>query len=255
MINFFRKVRHQLLTENKYKRYLLYAMGEIALVVIGILIALQINNWNEDKKDDIALKEYLVKIKSNTLEDLRELGLSSELRTQIAKTCKEARRSILDKTEDQNLFLLMSSGWAMTDFYFKPNTGGYEALRNSGYFGKINNTPLDSLLTRYHGLLDEIYQNERSYNEYVINQEGYLGTQYDLSLILASAFIPQDSLNMRATPQSEYLEDFKEYTASAPYRNVISLAAWQFDKMVDQYNQLKDVGQEVIKEIDALTND
>lgn len=251
----FRKIRYQFLQNGKLSQYLKYAIGEILLVVFGILIALSINNWNEEKKDDKALKEYLVKIKSHTYEDLRELDLSTELRTQIANTCKAARRSILDKTEDQNLFLLMSSGWAMTDFYFKPNTGGYEALRNSAYFGKINNTTLDSLLVRYHGLIDEISQNERSYNEYVINQEGYLGTQFDLSLILASAFIPQDTLNMRATPQSEYLEDFKEYTASAPYRNVISLAAWQFDTMVDQYNQLKDVGQEVIKEIDAITND
>ena len=46
MINFFRKVRQQLLSENKFARYFKYALGEIVLVVIGILIALQINNQN-----------------------------------------------------------------------------------------------------------------------------------------------------------------------------------------------------------------
>lgn len=56
MIKFFRKIRQQLLSENKFKKYLLYAVGEIVLVVIGILIALQINNWNELKKD--RLKEF-----------------------------------------------------------------------------------------------------------------------------------------------------------------------------------------------------
>ncbi|MEP0131896.1 MAG: DUF6090 family protein [Eudoraea sp.] len=50
MINFFRKIRQRLLTENKFSKYLLYAIGEILLVVVGILIALSINNWNEDKK-------------------------------------------------------------------------------------------------------------------------------------------------------------------------------------------------------------
>lgn len=50
MINFFRKIRQRLLTENKFSKYLLYAIGEIILVVIGILIALQINNWNEEQK-------------------------------------------------------------------------------------------------------------------------------------------------------------------------------------------------------------
>lgn len=50
MIKFFRKIRQSLLAENKLSRYLLYAVGEIALVVIGILIALQINNWNDAQK-------------------------------------------------------------------------------------------------------------------------------------------------------------------------------------------------------------
>jgi tetratricopeptide (TPR) repeat protein len=50
MIKFFRKIRQNLLTENKFSKYMLYAIGEIILVVIGILIALQINNWNEYRK-------------------------------------------------------------------------------------------------------------------------------------------------------------------------------------------------------------
>jgi hypothetical protein len=50
MIKFFRRIRQNLLTENKFSKYLIYAIGEIVLVVIGILIALQINNWNEKEK-------------------------------------------------------------------------------------------------------------------------------------------------------------------------------------------------------------
>ncbi|WP_425287337.1 DUF6090 family protein [Lutimonas vermicola] len=50
MIKFFRKIRQKTLTENKFSKYLLYAIGEIILVVIGILIALQINNYNELNK-------------------------------------------------------------------------------------------------------------------------------------------------------------------------------------------------------------
>ncbi|WP_041250059.1 DUF6090 family protein [Christiangramia forsetii] len=55
MIQFFRKIRRKLLTESKFTKYLIYALGEIVLVVIGILIALQINNWNELEK--IKLRE------------------------------------------------------------------------------------------------------------------------------------------------------------------------------------------------------
>ena len=62
MIKFFRKIRQRLLTENKFSKYLLYAIGEIILVVIGILIALQVNNYNEAKKQEIKTKEILTKV-------------------------------------------------------------------------------------------------------------------------------------------------------------------------------------------------
>jgi len=51
MLKFFRKIRKDLLSDGKTGKYLKYAIGEIVLVVIGILIALQINNWNENRKD------------------------------------------------------------------------------------------------------------------------------------------------------------------------------------------------------------
>lgn len=249
----FRKIRFELLGKNKTKHYILYAIGEIVLVVIGILIALQIDNWNQVQKDDNALKEYLVKIKSHTQEDLKKLEEISEGRTHISGYCKQARNSILNKTEDENLALFMASGYAFADYYFKPNTGGYEALKNSEYFGKINNTPLDSLLTQYHYLLDAIAENEKSYNDYMVNQEAYISTQIDISLILAKAFMPQDVLNGMATPQVEFDDAFRQYTGSAPYRNVISLAAFQFDSMIHQYNKLGVLGRSVIEEIDAIT--
>jgi hypothetical protein len=251
----FRKTRHKLILNNKNTQYLKYALGEIILVVIGILIALQINNWNESVKDKKSLNEYLIKIKSHTSEDIEQLEELAAGRKQIADLCKKARNSILDKTESNNLFLFMLSGSAFVDFYFKPNSGGYESLKNSEFYGKINNTRLDSLLAEYHGLVDVIAENERSYNQYTVHQENYLDTQFDRSLILASAFLPPDSLAARATPQSEYDQAFREYTAKPAYRNVISLAAWQFDTMIDQYHQLTALGHKIIGEIDVMTED
>ena len=59
MIKFFRKIRQRLLSENKFSKYLIYAIGEISLVMIGILLALQVNNWNESRKDSNQYKKYL----------------------------------------------------------------------------------------------------------------------------------------------------------------------------------------------------
>ncbi|NNK79858.1 MAG: hypothetical protein HKO93_00040, partial [Flavobacteriales bacterium] len=62
MIKFFRHIRQRLLSESKFSKYLLYAIGEIVLVMVGILLALQINNWNESRKEraqELAILEQL----------------------------------------------------------------------------------------------------------------------------------------------------------------------------------------------------
>jgi len=67
MINFFRKIRQSLLTENKFGKYLIYAVGEIILVVIGILIAISINNW----KESLELKTIERQVYNDVLQELR----------------------------------------------------------------------------------------------------------------------------------------------------------------------------------------
>ena len=59
MLKFFRRIRQKLLSENRFSKYLIYAVGEIVLVVIGILIALSINNWNENRKNEIKINNLL----------------------------------------------------------------------------------------------------------------------------------------------------------------------------------------------------
>jgi len=58
MIRFFRTIRKKLIEEDNVRKYLLYAIGEILLVVIGILIALQVNNWNEERKDEQSIHGF-----------------------------------------------------------------------------------------------------------------------------------------------------------------------------------------------------
>ena len=67
MIKFFRHIKRKLISENKFSKYLLYAVGEIILVVIGILIALQINNANEISKE----KQQAIKYEQNIISELQ----------------------------------------------------------------------------------------------------------------------------------------------------------------------------------------
>ena len=76
MIKFFRKIRQKLLAENRFSKYLLYAIGEIILVVIGILIALQINNWNEHAKSIKLEKTYYCKIAEDLQVDIKNIDSS-----------------------------------------------------------------------------------------------------------------------------------------------------------------------------------
>ncbi len=79
MLRFFSKIRYQLAAENRTVKYLRYAIGEILLVVIGILIALQVNNWNELKKEHSLEQNYLKRLKVDLEKDNERLLFSNDL--------------------------------------------------------------------------------------------------------------------------------------------------------------------------------
>ena len=89
MINFFRKIRKKLADDNKPLKYMRYAIGEIVLVVIGILIALSINNWNKKQEDGLKEKEYLVLL---TSEMKSEVQYFRELKDEFKEIDNSLRR-------------------------------------------------------------------------------------------------------------------------------------------------------------------
>jgi len=78
MIKFFRSIRQNLLNEGKTAKYLKYAIGEIALVMIGILLALQVNNWNEKRKSILREKIYIQSIYKDLKSDIKKINSCSE---------------------------------------------------------------------------------------------------------------------------------------------------------------------------------
>jgi hypothetical protein len=83
MLKFFRRIRRKLIDEGNLKRYLIYAIGEILLVMIGILLALQVNNWSENKKEKRLETDTLLEIRDALKEDLKsiEFVLNSHTKT------------------------------------------------------------------------------------------------------------------------------------------------------------------------------
>lgn len=174
MIKFFRKIRQRMITENRFSKYLLYATGEIVLVVIGILIALQINNWNQDNIQKKNLDDILKSIANGVQLDLRELQLLSKARTNIGpKVDSISGGYIYSNRNSLNIEEASYINFAFTNILntiqFKSNLSAFESLKSSTYFSKLQGTDLALLLSTYYTAAEGIRSSEEGYNETIRN--------------------------------------------------------------------------------------
>jgi|TARA_R100000541_G_C1872292_1_gene81013 hypothetical protein len=173
MIKFFRKIRQKLLSENKFGKYLTYAIGEIILVVIGILIALYINNLNTDKQESITLKGYLNNIAENIKSDQTNLKEIIAFRDSSVISSKYFMKMIEQESKEQYTAYFSKyfkfNPWL--DESFQSNQSGFEALKNSGYLNKIQRTDLETELYKYYSLVQKIKDEEQSLNNFMEEME------------------------------------------------------------------------------------
>ena len=145
MLQFFRQIRQRLLTNNKFSKYLLYAVGEIVLVVIVILIALSINNWNEDRINSRREKVILNSLKSELIINLNELNIDYERTLKFHQATINVYDFILMKpTEIDSLYKDFFNCVQFT--YFFPKTSTYESLK-SGNLELIKSDSLKEIIT------------------------------------------------------------------------------------------------------------
>ena len=159
MINFLRQIRRRLADENQFLKYSRYAIGEIVLVMIGILIALQINNWNEGQKEEKRELNYLVNVKN----DLEKSVVQIENYIEKRNTQIESSRIVLEhfdgkpieNPEEFNIHTINVYTWRK--FFLTLNT--YKELTNSGQLSLISNDSIKAglmdLESNYHVMKDE----------------------------------------------------------------------------------------------------
>ncbi|TXE18798.1 hypothetical protein ES692_04930 [Psychroserpens burtonensis] len=143
MIKNFRKIRQSMIKENRTSKYLLYAIGEIILVVIGILIALSINNWNQQKNNDAKITSILKEIQNDIVTDLKA---SNRIFDYHVRTDSISKAFLNNKytAEDIKKSGFYRIGYNYRDF--KIVTNGFDNLK-----GNIDNVP-----EKYADLLPEI---------------------------------------------------------------------------------------------------
>lgn len=137
MINFFRRIRKQLADDNKPVKYMRYALGEIILVVIGILIALSINNWNEESKERLLENEILSDLLIDLNKDLTHMEDSSE-REKYAIDCSRSIANALENNLPMTDSLKSKFYGIALPFGRISNESTYENLKTIG-FGIITN--------------------------------------------------------------------------------------------------------------------
>ena len=163
MIKFFRKIRYDLMEKNKTGKYFKYAIGEIVLVVIGILIALQINNWNENRKNRIEEKALLTQLDSEFKSNLKQLNQKIAMRNSMV----DASLKLLDyldhpikRNNDSIIKYLTPTTLVPT---FDPIVND---LISSGRLQLIKNKRLTELLSLWTSEIVQVTEEEISWMKY-----------------------------------------------------------------------------------------
>ena len=162
MIKFFRKIRYDLMGKNQTGKYLKYAIGEILLVMIGILLALQVNNWNNNRKLKILANEIYTNLLISLEQDSIEVQRTIEI---LTKSLETQRKLILNKSDQyanefkqddlDNMMGEIASG--VKSFF--PKTGVYELITSNNSMNLLQSKNLKPLLINLYDFQYKRYEN------------------------------------------------------------------------------------------------
>ncbi len=205
MIKFFKKVRQNLIQQNRTGTYLKYAIGEIALVMVGILLALQVSNWNQDVQ-----KEKLeIKLLGKLQEDLSNMygDVANDLRTMELGDRSHFR--ILDYTQKDQVYrdsMCFDFHWLAKDEYIYPVTSTYDVIKREG----LNIVKNDSIRRGIQLAFENIFPRLVRTNAFYPNIEEFFSTYYQQN------FTPNTDENLI------FKEDFYGYTQTFPYKKKVN---------------------------------
>jgi hypothetical protein len=153
MIKFFRNIRQNLLLEGKTEKYLKYAIGEIILVVIGIFLAIQLNDLNEKRKDNEKELSFLSELKDDINLDIINLSESDSLFASYQSSCNKALELFYKAKTVQDIITtdtLFKFAWTN----LKINKKTYDEMRNTTGIYILKNKKLLNQITDYYGLIE-----------------------------------------------------------------------------------------------------
>ena len=207
MINIFRKIRKNLLFNNKVSRYLIYAIGEIALVMIGILLALQVNNWNENRKQNIQLNAILQTVTTDLVADTLSANTIIKYYEQNHKNSQRILNG--DITMDNIKDCLECIGLATIYQPFNTQTKGYEQLKNLTESQLSEKDSLLTDITLFYSNFKPVIEKNNDRMENLVMKNVYDFEKYPWFVDLAQGNLTDELLQYFALS-----EDFKTKVAS-----------------------------------------
>jgi hypothetical protein len=225
MIKFFRKIRQNLLSEGKIAKYFKYAIGEIVLVVIGILIALQINNWNESRKQAATEKEFITSLKSDLKQDKAFIESVIKL--------NEPRRDAYEIL-NSNLHHLYTNDRKSLDSIFKlyfrsqrtfyPISGSYESAVSGNQITNFRNKELlQKIVKLYNSTYDRLIDNGQILDE----RWAYLSKKYSYERRTGKF------REMEPEQLTEFLDDvYHHFKQMEWYLEQLELATMEIDTII-----------------------
>lgn len=179
MIKIFRRTRQRLLTQNSFTRYLIYAVGEIVLVVIGILIALQINNWNEESKVNKSIDKHLDILQSNLQEDqtqLRQLQQTMTDNVHYADSLMLQMKTLIPVDIRTTKYL----GKLLLEYQFRPNKNAIETISQSNEIPFLE-PRLQTVILNYYAQIESAKERENISNTQIQSKyEVFINSHYPM---------------------------------------------------------------------------
>ena len=163
MLTRLRKTRQRLLGERRFSNYLLYALGEIVLVVVGILIAVAINNHYQDKATQAKARVYLSGLKTEFLDNQHKLAVLIDVNKSNLSHARDLIELINNRSEqiDETRFSRLLMQALNNDVAYNPNNSLLTEMINSGSLKDIQSVQLRRLLTNWLANVDDIAKQEQ----------------------------------------------------------------------------------------------
>lgn len=254
MIKFFRIIRKRLLKEGNFKKYSAYAIGEIFLVVIGILIAVNIGEWRQNIKKENERIGYYNNIKDDLIQDKLRLSiLDSLFRSAEKGILKEIDKMQLNSYNEDSLYSNVPA-WMVYVAEFAPNNSTFTEIVSSGKLQLFKNKELKSeILNLYGNVYPELILRQTLNNEFIRDLRTIeLMDTYRFMKILDNDNIALTNVNLnnpKVKIDHKWLDD-KQSEKYLRFENYLNLTRGAYVEIVRRYAGIITTLDDVIIEID-----